>query len=273
MKRSFLRHCSLAGLVFLAAGLASPAAQAQSLTCRPNYDYSVEVDGAFPRDARFYQSEARGTGRYFIDIPGCKDGLLMDLGARKIFAVPRALVSPAGNGGVVVKEIPAGGTAYAFAIEGAVINFKAEHKKVRIMPVLMRPPLTGPIALETLVADRPEYREGMKIYTPHPESLQAIRKSGKPIEIEAFFGTWCSHCKEYMPKFLRVVDECRSALKVNLVGVPKGWSEAAGPWQGKNVQTIPTIIVKMDGREITRLGSQPGATPEVELAGILKALQ
>jgi thiol-disulfide isomerase/thioredoxin len=272
MRRSL--RPALAGLVVLAAaGLATPAVEAQSVTCRPNYDYSIEVDGAFPRDAQFYESESRGSGRYFIDIPSCKDGLLMDLGARKIFAVPRALVSRAGNGSVVVQEIPVSGASYAFAIEGPIINFKAEQKKVRIMKAEMRPPLTGPIAFDLLVVDRPEYRAGMKAYTPHPESVQAIRNSGKAIEIEAFFGTWCGHCKEYMPKFLRVVEECKSAIKLSLVGVPKGWTSESGPWQGKNVQTIPTIIVKMGGREITRLGSQPGATPETELAGILRALQ
>lgn len=274
MKRSILRHSVVGGVLVLAVGwLTAPAQQTQSVTCRPNYDFSVEVDGVFPRDALFYQSEPRGSGRYFIDIPACKDGLLMDMGARKIFAVPRTLVSRADNGGLVVREIPAQGTAYALAIEGPVINFKAEQKKVRIMPVLMRPPLTGPIELATLVADRPEYRAGMKAYAPHPESIDAIRKSGKPIEIEAFFGTWCGHCKEYMPKFLRVVEECKSAIKLNLVGVPKNFGDQPGPWQGKSVQTIPTIIVKSEGREITRLGSQPGATPETELAGILKALQ
>ena len=65
----------------------------------------------------------------------------------------------------------------------------------------------------------------------------------------------------------------RTGLKVRLVGVPKNFAAEPGPWQGKNVQTIPTIIVKADGREVTRLGTQPGATPETELAGILKALQ
>ncbi len=274
MKSSILRHPGVGGvLILIAAWLASPPVQAQSVTCQPNFDYSIEVDGNFPNNAQFYQAGARGSGRYFIDIPACKDGLLMDLGARKIFAVPRALVSRTENGGVLIGELPAKGAAYAFAIEGPVINFKAEQKKVRILPVLMRPPLTGPIAFDTLVTDRPEYRAGMKAYSPHPESIAAIRKAGKPIEIEAFFGTWCAHCKEYMPKFLRVVEECKSAIKVNLVGVPKGWSTESGPWEGKNVQNIPTIIVKTEGREITRLGSQPGATPEIELAGILKALQ
>jgi hypothetical protein len=38
------------------------------------------------------------------------------------------------------------------------------------------------------------------------------------------------------------------------------------------VQTIPVVIVKFNGREITRLGTQEAATPEIELASLLQAL-
>ena len=69
----------------------SPAL-AGAITCRPNYDFSVEVGGDFPKEAKFYQSDAQG--KFFIDVPACKTGLLMDLQARKILAVPREQVRP-----------------------------------------------------------------------------------------------------------------------------------------------------------------------------------
>jgi len=101
-----------------------------------------------------------------------------------------------------------------------------------------------------------------------------MNKYGRKVQFDAFFATWCSHCKDHMPKFLRVMSEVKNAnIKLNLYGVPKGFTQEQGPWQGRNITTLPTIIVKIDGREITRMGSQPGAIPEIEIAGIFQAVR
>lgn len=272
------RSGTLARISLLLAASAAPAvlaaspALAEAIMCRPNYDFAVEVEGSYPKEAKFYQSDARG--KFFIDVPACKSGLLMDLAAKKIQAVPRDQVKPMNGGVQVLDGVPAGAPAYAFSIDGPIIQFQAEDKKVRILPCLMRPPIIGPVDMEALVSDRPEYREGMKAYTPDAASIALMNKYGRKVQIDAFFATWCSHCKEHMPKFLRVMSEVKNAnLKLNLYGVPKGFTQAQGPWQGRNINTIPTIIVKIDGREITRMGSQPGAIPEMELAGIFQAVK
>jgi len=272
------RSGTLARISLILAASAAPAvlaaspALAEAIMCRPNYDFAVEVEGSYPKEAKFYQSDARG--KFFIDVPACKSGLLMDLTAKKIQAVPRDQVKPINGGVQVMDGVPAGAPAYAFSIDGPIIQFQAEDKKVRILPCLMRPPIIGPVDMEALVSDRPEYREGMKAYTPDAASIALMNKYGRKVQIDAFFATWCSHCKEHMPKFLRVMSEVKNAnLKLNLYGVPKGFTQAQGPWQGRNINTIPTIIVKIDGREITRMGSQPGAIPEMELAGIFQAVK
>jgi thiol-disulfide isomerase/thioredoxin len=249
------------------------AARAADLICQPNYDFCVEVDGAFPGDARFFNTQERR--KYFIDIPETRAGLLMDLEAKKMFAVPRSRISRDGDSGLKVQDnLPPGTTAYAFSIEGPVIQFEAEDRKVRVMPVLMRPPVVGEIAMDALIADRPEYQAGMKLYSTDPTAMMALSKYSKPLELEVYFATWCSHCKLYMPKLLRVLKDARNPnIKVTLVGLPKKFTDETGPWRKPDIQTIPTVIVKSGGREITRLGTHEGVLPEVELAGIIQALR
>jgi len=259
-------------LALALAGLFSAArAGAGSIMCKPNYDYSVEVDGSYPKNATLYQSDA--PGKYFIDVPACKNGLLMDLHDKRVVAVPRDQVKAVNGALQVAEEVSPSATAYALSVDGPIVAFQAEDRKVRILRCLDRPPVIGEVELNTLVADRAEYREAMKAYAPDAASIEKMNKYGRKVQLDVFFATWCPHCKEYMPKFLRVMSEVKNPnIKLNLYGVPKGFGVAPGPWQGRNINSIPTIIVKIDGKEITRMGSQPGATPEVELAGTFNAV-
>ncbi len=266
---------TVAFLMLLSSALLASPADASDLICHPDYDWSVEVDGAYPQGACFYKGE--GTKKWFIDIPAYKDGLLLDLEGRRVLAVPRGRVNQAGDGSgsLMVKDnIPPGGSAFAFSVEGPVLQFQTEESKVRILPVLQRPPITGSTTIGELETDRPEYREGIKAYVPDAPSIAVLSKYSKPVEIEAYFATWCGHCKQYMPKFLRVVKDAKNPkIKLDLFGLPKNFAQAQGPWSGKNVTSVPTIIVKIEGREITRMGSHEGAVPETELAGILQAVK
>jgi thiol-disulfide isomerase/thioredoxin len=245
---------------------------AESIVCKANYDYSVEVDGAYPKDATLYQAASAGV--YYVDVPACKTGLLMDMKARKVVAVPREQIKQVDGGLQLNDTLPPTAVSYALAVDGPFVQFQAEDKKVRILRCLDRPPIVGAVEMGALIADRPEYREGMREYAPKAESIAAMNKYTKKVQIDAFFATWCPHCKEYMPKFLRAISELKNPnIKVNLYGVPKGFTQTPGPWQGRNINSIPTIIVKIDGREITRMGSQPGAVPESELADIFGAVR
>lgn len=263
-----------AAALLVAAGLflAPSPARAEAVLCKANYDFSVEVNGEYPRNAVLYQSAE--SGLYFVDVPACKTGLVMDMKNRKVVAVPRDQIKQA-DGTVTISDTPpAEATAYALAIDGPFVRFTAEDQKVRILRCLDRPPVVGAVEMDALLADRPEYREGMKEYTPKAESIATMAKYQRKVQIDAFFATWCPHCKEFMPKLLRVLSDTKNPnIRVNLYGVPKGFSQAQGPWQGRSITGIPTIIVKIDGHEITRLGTMPGATPEMELAGIFDAVK
>jgi hypothetical protein len=156
------------------------ATGAGAMICKPNYDYSVEVDGAFPQNATLYQSSS--PGMYFINVPACKSGLVMDMKGKRVVPVARDQVKPV-DGGVEIDDSivapPAMGTD--LTLEGPVVGFKAEDKKVRILRCLDRPPIVGAVEMDALISDRPEYREGMKLYSPDAGSIAAIGKYEKKV--------------------------------------------------------------------------------------------
>ncbi|HZM70198.1 MAG TPA: thioredoxin family protein [Candidatus Cryosericum sp.] len=264
---------ALAALLLAVPSLTAPAF-AGELVCRPNYDFCVEVDGKYPHDATFLTADVRG--KFLVDMPSNGSGLLIDLPARKAVALSSDLITRSEAPGVVkVKDpIPSSAASYALSIEGPILSFETKTSKVRVLKVLDRAPQIGPIALDDLLADRAEYREAGRLYNPDKVALEAIHKSKKPIEIEAFFGTWCAHCKLFMPKFLRVMKDAENPnIKLTLIGVPKNFGAEKGPWEGRGIQSIPTITVRYEGKDLTRLGTHETAVPESELAGIIAALR
>lgn len=257
--------------VCLSVMVTAPAHSAP-VACHPDYGYAIEVDGEYPTEALFYRSDMRG--KFFIDIPSFQNGLLMDLHAKKMFGVPRNLISNGDDGVLSFQDpIPPDTPAYAFSIDGPIIRCQAEDKDLRVLPVLNRPPAVGEMTLEGLISDRREYREAMKPYTPDPAAMRLLSSYGKPVDLEVFFGTWCSHCKKYVPRILRVVQDAGNPnIRLKLIAVPKAFGDDEGPWQGKDLRVVPTVILRIDGKEITRLSTAETATPEVELFGILDAL-
>jgi thiol-disulfide isomerase/thioredoxin len=265
----------LAALLMAApAALVPLTAAPDEVVCRPNYDFCIEVDGAYPADARFYVGDARG--KFLVDIPSQQKSLLIDLPSKKAVTVARNNVKPDSTTAGALRVVDPGAAAspaYALSIEGPILRFNTDTSKVRILKVTERPPIVGPVEFDALVADRIEYREGMKAYSPNKTAVDAIKANKKPVEIEAYFGTWCPHCKLYMPKFLRVIqDAANPNIKLKLVGVPKNFGAEEGPWQGKNIQAIPAVMVSYQGKELTRLSAAEGVLPEEELASLLKTL-
>jgi thiol-disulfide isomerase/thioredoxin len=255
----------------VAAAVAPAVARAEMLTCTPHYDWCVEVDGKYPQDARFFTTDGRG--KSLIDIPSQSISYLIDMPAKKAIVIPRANLKE-GTQLKVDDAVPNNTPSFAVAVFGPEIRFDTSSAKVRVLRVLEREPVIGQIGFDALVADRMEYREGMKQYSPDSVAMEALKNFKKPVEIEAYFATWCPHCLAYMPKLLRVLQDAHNPnIKVTLYGVPKAFGTEKGPWSEKNIQNIPAIFVRYEGKDVTRLGAQDGAVPEVELAGILNVLK
>ena len=124
--------CAFATLCLLAPAQAQPS----EVTCQPDYDFCVEVDGQYPSGARFYRSDVRG--KFFIDIPEMDHGLLMDLKAKKITGVSRDRITRTENDLRFEDSLPEDAPAYAFAIDGPIILFEADSRTDQLHPARLR---------------------------------------------------------------------------------------------------------------------------------------
>jgi hypothetical protein len=94
----------------------------------------------------------------------------------------------------------------------------------------------------------------------------------EPLDVVAFFGSWCQQCKHVLPGLLRVHALTENPnFTVTLIALdeemlePVDWIERCG------VVLMPTFIVRINGEEIGRIEEEPEASIEADLVRILSA--
>lgn len=81
------------------------------------------------------------------------------------------------------------------------------------------------------------------------EAFEQALTSEKPVLVD-FYATWCAPCKMLGPVLEKVAAENSEKAVFIKVDVDK-FPELAGPY---NVQTIPTVVLIKDGKEVKRFG-------------------
>lgn len=137
------------------------------------------------------------------------------------------------------------------------------------MKLTASPPILGDRSLEQVLEAMPEYRRAAARYAPAAAALEQLRRAKQPADLLVFFGSWCSHCEQVIPRLVRVLQEIRSApIRVTFHGVPlPGVKDPLADDLG--VRGLPTGIVRRDGKEVARIEGQDWATPETTLARVV----
>ncbi|HLK11155.1 MAG TPA: thioredoxin family protein [Candidatus Binatia bacterium] len=132
------------------------------------------------------------------------------------------------------------------------------------------PPVLGDRQLDELIQALPEYRRGAARYAPDPAALEKLRRTKQPTELLVFFGSWCPHCEQAVPRLVRVLEEIRGApITVTFHGVPHDdWGDDPLT-ETLHIVGLPTAIVRRDGKEIARMEGEQWAAPEKSLAGLV----
>jgi thiol-disulfide isomerase/thioredoxin len=138
----------------------------------------------------------------------------------------------------------------------------------RTMTLKASPPLLGDLSLDELIAAMPEYRRDATRYTPDPAALEKLRHLRQPTELLVFFGSWCPHCAQAVPRLVRVLQDVQGApMTVTFHGVPHDGKDPLAT--DLRVTGLPTAIVRRDNKELTRMGADDWNAPERGLAALL----
>jgi thiol-disulfide isomerase/thioredoxin len=129
--------------------------------------------------------------------------------------------------------------------------------KARLRP---RPPLLGARELGDMLEHSPGYREGMKSYRLDPAKVAKLAALTEPVQIRLVFGSWCGHCKHYLPHALKLEEALRGAkIDFDYYGIdypPTGWEDSEVKALG--VTGLPTAIVFRGGKEVGRFTGAQG---------------
>jgi Thioredoxin len=168
------------------------------------------------------------------------------------------MVSPAGDGELM--------EMFTFHDDGR-ISFIDESHQYDIEPA---PPLVGEISLETLNRRMPVYSRRAAAYTPQPAFVKELANLSTPIELIAFFGSWCQLCKHHLPGILSTVAAAANPnITLTLIAMDENVSVPAEWIDEYAVGATPTVIVVSGGVELDRIEEEPLPSAEEALVQII----
>ena len=192
---------------------------------------------------------------------------VLEISSLKARAYARDLVVDA-EGGLHVPA-PENSTEAGTARADADGRLRLRHDGVEIF-VEPAPPLIGFLTREELEARLPVYARRTIVYRPDPKMVALLRNEREKIEILAFFGSWCSDCKELLPALFATLDAAANpAFQVSCIGVDEDMKEPAELLSSYQVGATPTFLVLSDGIELGRISGEATRTVEADLVAIL----
>lgn len=154
-----------------------------------------------------------------------------------------------------------------------VVNFSGPNlvldRNGVTMTLTQAPPILGEHSATDLLAALPEYRRNAARYQPDKAAVDVLRRSTQPVEFLVFFGSWCSHCEEMVPRLLKVMQEAQgTGVTVRYHGVPA--DGAPDPLADKmGVRALPTGVLRRGNQEVGRFDVDDWETPEKSLVRLV----
>jgi len=224
--------------------------------------FSVEVDGKPDPSAALF--ERRGVADLVGRI-GDDSWFLVRPAAQTVQRIAPEAVERHGERTIALLAEPSD-SGEALTLTPSGLTFDIAGHWLRVIPT---PELLGKTTPEAFLGMCPEFQEREEAYQPDATALQEIRSCDRDVTLEIYFGSWCPHCQQILPrliKCLRLAENDR--LKVQYIGLPRRFGGEPEVRQ-REIRGVPTVIVLEHGQEIGRFSGSENVPIETTLASVL----
>ncbi len=224
----------------------------------------VQVDDTVDAGARIYDSPDY---QKTLVVPEAGDqAWVFFLKAQSVQTLPKSAIQW-NEQKLPVVDLSSGQDAGGFVKQDGAMLFVGGEGTVKLEP---EPPLIGRIPTADLSAKKPDYAFAAKQYTPDAKAIETLKAVKGDTRIVAFFGSWCSHCKHWVPGLLKTLEASGNAkLTPEFYGISEDMAEPGAELKQYGVTKTPTFIVIQGGKELGRIEEEPTTTVEGDLARLL----
>lgn len=264
MKTKLYRSVAALWLVALVAPL---GAQPAMSGFEPIDKFVFSVGGVDDKEAEVFQSQA--VGAYLVVSKLVESPILIEARSAEVSAVDLMKVDRQDDGGVALLADAGRDSMGKFTIAGEGITFGVGGKTAELRN---KPWLLGEQDLAAMRAYSRDYRAGAESYQTSEPLLHQLEAESRPVEIRVFFGSWCPHCQQVLPRVLRVAQELQgSKVRLSFYGLPRGPGFATDPEVKRfGIDSVPTGVVFIDGREVGRISGESWKIPELAIKNAIQ---
>lgn len=134
------------------------------------------------------------------------------------------------------------------------------------------PVLVGLLSREEMEAGVPAWVVAGIESEPDIEAAAAMLAALEGSEVMVFLGTWCSDSGRELPRLWRAFDELgvMTPEMIRYIGVNRDKTEPAEWVAGVDLEWVPTILVRRDGKELGRIVESSPNGIERDLLALLE---
>lgn len=123
------------------------------------------------------------------------------------------------------------------------------------------------------IVQEPEFKwlqERSAGYRPAKEPMEVLKTALGEYTMVVVMGTWCSDTKDMLPKLYKVLKDAQYPLgQLTMFGLDHAKKGRNNEEETYAIETIPTIILQRDGKEIGRIAETVKKSVEADLVEII----
>ena len=114
----------------------------------------------------------------------------------------------------------------------------------------------GDISATQLLADNLLFDASYRHFQLTDEQIAQIKALSNDVSVDIYFGTWCHDSQREVPRLLKALSH-NPQISTKLVALDYQKVEPAGRAKAAGVKYTPTMIVKVNGKEVGRIIERP----------------